>query len=73
MPSGYGAADGTALRFVGTELAEVVSSRRGARAFYVSRDGRAEAVERELPVRYLGAIRQDGAAEEADRGEALAA
>ena len=38
MRPGYGAGDGTALHFVGTELAEVVSSRpRGARAFRLLR------------------------------------
>jgi dipeptidase E len=51
---GFGAGDGTALRFVGTELAEVVSSRPGARAFRVGPDGEGGVSERELPVRYLG-------------------
>ena len=54
---GYGVGDGAALHFVGTELAEVVASRPGARAAHVARD--AEALggvrERELTVRYLGA------------------
>jgi dipeptidase E len=53
MPPGYGAGDGAALHFVGTELAEVVSSRPQARAVYVS-GGEGGVVERELPVRYLG-------------------
>jgi dipeptidase E len=53
MPPGYGAGDGAALRFVGTELAEVVSSRPQARAVYVN-GGEDGVVERELPVRYLG-------------------
>ncbi len=35
MPPGYGVGDAAALHFVGTELAEVVSSRPGARARYV--------------------------------------
>jgi dipeptidase E len=52
---GYGAADGTALHFVGTELAEVVSSRLHARAHFVSADGEGGMIQRELPVRYLGA------------------
>jgi peptidase E len=53
MPPGYGIGDGAALRFVGTELADAVSSRPGARAVHVSNtdDG---VRERELPVRYLG-------------------
>jgi peptidase E len=55
MPPGYGAGDGAALHFVGTELAEVVSSRAGARAVHVSVDGEGGVRERELPVRYLGA------------------
>jgi len=55
MAPGYGAGDTAALRFVGTELAEVVSSRPGARAFYVSGDGDGGACERELQCSYLGA------------------
>jgi peptidase E len=54
-PPGYGAGDGAALHFVGTELSEVVSSRPGARALHVRTDSSGEVVERELPVRYLGA------------------
>jgi peptidase E len=56
MAPGYGAGDAAALRFVGTELAEVVSSRPGAQAFYVSSDGEGGALERELGVRYLGSV-----------------
>jgi hypothetical protein len=52
---GYGAGDSAALQFVGTELAEVVSSRPEARAMYVCPDGQGGATERELAVRYLGA------------------
>jgi len=48
MISGYGTGDGAALHFVGTELAEVVTSRPDARAFHVTRDG-----ETELGTRYL--------------------
>ncbi len=64
MPPGYGAGDAAALHFVGTELAEVISSRPRARAVYVSADlgGVADepgAQERELPVRYLGAVATD--------------
>jgi peptidase E len=54
LPTGYAAADGAALHFVGTELAEAVSSRVGARAVHVCSDGRGGATEQELPVRYLG-------------------
>lgn len=53
IPPGYGAGDGAALHFVGTELAEVVGSRPAARAVHVS-DGAGGVTERELPVRYLG-------------------
>jgi peptidase E len=51
---GYGAGDGTGLRFTGTELEEVVSSRPQAKALYVSSDGDGGTIERELAVRYLG-------------------
>lgn len=65
MPPGYGASDAAALHFIGTELAEVVSSRPGARARFVYADGEAGTVERELAVRYLGspaeAVRTDEA------------
>jgi dipeptidase E len=45
--------DGAAAHFVGTRLSEIVSSRPKARAFRVElRNG--AAVERALPVRYLG-------------------
>jgi dipeptidase E len=55
MAPGYGVGDAAALHFVGTELAEVVCSRPGARAVYVSEvDG--EVTERELPARYLGSV-----------------
>jgi dipeptidase E len=55
LPAGYGIGDGAALRFVGTELAEVVSSRPEARAVHVSAGTGAGVVERDLKVRYLGA------------------
>jgi dipeptidase E len=70
MPPGYGAGNAAALRFAGTELAEVVSSRRGAQAFYVCAGAGGCAAERELPVRYLG---DELIAECAPRGEAIAA
>jgi hypothetical protein len=54
MPAGYGVGDAAALHFIGTDLAEVVASRRDARARYVVADGAGGASERDLPVRYLG-------------------
>ena len=54
MAPGYGVGDSAALRFVGTELAEIVSSKPKARAAYVAIGDDGVAVERELPVRYLG-------------------
>jgi dipeptidase E len=54
LEPGYGAGDGCALHFLGTELAEVVSSRPYARAVHVTREGSGGAAERELAVRYLG-------------------
>ncbi len=48
MIPGYGTGDGAALHFVGTELAEVVTSRPKSRAFHVTGDG-----ESELGSRYL--------------------
>ena len=74
---GYGVGDGAALHFVGTELAEVVSSQPGAVAVYVSPDGIGGATERRLPVRYLGdgpARLEDCTAEQAAApGQAIAA
>ena len=64
MAPGYGVGDAAALHFVGTDLAEVVSSRSDARATYVAADGGGGASERDLPVRYLGdlgAIQIEGA------------
>jgi dipeptidase E len=54
MPAGFGVSDAAALHFVGTELHEVVSSRPGARARFVSAGVNGLAGEEELPVRYLG-------------------
>jgi dipeptidase E len=68
LAPGYGVSDAAALHFVGTELSEVVSSRPGARATYVSAEGGGDAVERELGVRYLGA-----AVPVMQAGEAIAA
>ncbi|HWE08664.1 MAG TPA: hypothetical protein VG325_04890, partial [Solirubrobacteraceae bacterium] len=61
MAPGFGVGDAAALHFVGTELAEVVSSRPEARARYVDGDGAGGVTERELPVRYLGTARAGGA------------
>ncbi len=54
MAPGYGASDGTALRFVGSELAEVVAAQPDATAFFVSADETGRVAERELAARYLG-------------------
>jgi dipeptidase E len=54
MPSGYAAEDGTALRFVGDELAEVVASQPAARAYKLEARG-PRVVETRLATRYLGA------------------
>jgi dipeptidase E len=54
MPAGYGAGDGAALHFIGTDLAEVVASRPGARACFVARAADGAVIEETLPVRYLG-------------------
>jgi len=54
MPPGYAAEDGAALRFVGDELVEVVSSRPEARAYRLERRG-SLVMETRLATRYLGA------------------
>jgi peptidase E len=74
-PPGYGASDGAALVFQGTELSEVVSSRPGARAVHVRTDvsGGGSVVERELPVRYLGAAPNALTSAPVAGGEAIAA
>jgi peptidase E len=54
FPAGYAADDGAALHFVGTTLAEVVSSRANASAYRVAfRDG--QLIEERLATRFLGA------------------
>jgi peptidase E len=53
MIAGYGVDDGAALRFVGSDLYEVVSSRPKARAHRVEAVG-GEVLETALDVRYLG-------------------
>jgi len=54
LPAGYAADDGAALVFRGTELAEIVASRPNARGYRVERGEDGEAIETELPTRYLG-------------------
>jgi peptidase E len=51
--AGYGADDGAALHFVGTELRGAVSSRPNAHAYRVAREG-SRVVETEIPTRFLG-------------------
>jgi peptidase E len=51
---GFGVEDGAALSFVGTELAEVVTSRRDATAYDVAVGPDGQAHERRLQARYLG-------------------
>ncbi|MEA3402310.1 MAG: DUF429 domain-containing protein [Armatimonadota bacterium] len=53
LPDGVAADDGAALHFVGTELVEAISSRPGAGAYIVRREGD-RAVETALDTRYLG-------------------
>jgi peptidase E len=54
LPPGYAADDGAALVFRGTQLVEVVASRPEARAYRVERGADDEAIETELPTRFLG-------------------
>jgi dipeptidase E len=54
LPPGYAADDGAALVFRGNELAEVVASRPDARGYRVERAATGDAIETELPARYLG-------------------
>ncbi len=53
LPSGYAADDSAALHFVGTELAEVLSSRPSALAYRVARQGDG-VTETPLATRFLG-------------------
>lgn len=53
LPAGYAADDGAALHFVGSELAEVVSSRPKARVYRVSLVA-GTVTEETLPTRFLG-------------------
>jgi dipeptidase E len=54
LPGGYAADDGAAFILRGTEMEEVVCSRPTARGYRVVRGPAAEAIETELPTRYLG-------------------
>ncbi|HEY1360121.1 MAG TPA: peptidase E [Thermoleophilaceae bacterium] len=54
MPAGYATEDGSALRFVGDELVEVVASRPEARAYKLELRG-SRIMETRLATRYLGA------------------
>jgi dipeptidase E len=53
MPAGYGAGNGAALHFVGTDLARVVSSRPDAHAYRVAATGRG-VTETHLTCDFLG-------------------
>jgi dipeptidase E len=54
LPAGYAADDGAGLHFVGTELAEVVTSRKSARGYFVDRGADGKVAETELAARFLG-------------------
>jgi peptidase E len=73
IPPGYGASDGAALVFTGTELSDVVASRPNARAVHVRTDSTGAVVERELTVRYLGQAPTVLAPAQFAGGEAVAA
>lgn len=70
---GYGVGDGAALRFVGSELAEVVGAEPDAGAFFVAADERGRVVERALRVRRLEDGCTEQAAMAAQRGPTVAA
>jgi dipeptidase E len=53
MPAGFATEDGAALRFAGTELVEVVTSRPEAGAYWLERR-RGRILETRLPTKYLG-------------------
>lgn len=53
LPPGYACDDFAAVHFIGTDLAEAVTSRAGAGAYRVERDG-GRAIETSLPIRALG-------------------
>ena len=53
LPAGYATEDGVGLHFVGTELAEAVTVRPGARAWWVAPEGDGQHVERAVETRLL--------------------
>ncbi|MGI8428299.1 MAG: Type 1 glutamine amidotransferase-like domain-containing protein [Solirubrobacteraceae bacterium] len=60
LAPGYGADDGAALLFIGTQLAECVSSRPGARVIRFIPDGAGGVLEQDVPVRLLpGALHRE--------------
>jgi dipeptidase E len=60
LPAGHAADDGAALLYRGTELAECVVSRPGARVIRLERTPEGEVIERRVPVRLLpGATRRE--------------
>jgi dipeptidase E len=61
LPCGYAADDGVGLHFVGTQLAQIVSSRVHARAYAVRLSG-FEVIETESLPRYLGHQSESGTA-----------
>jgi peptidase E len=69
LPPGYASEDGVGLHYVGVALREAVSVRRGARAWWVDRDGATP-----VPTRYLGsdAAPEAGAGTSWPAGEAPA-
>lgn len=73
MAPGYAAGDGAALHFVGTELAQVVTSRADARAFFVTAGDEDGPIERALPTHFLGDGRRDAVRDQAADGTPVAA
>ena len=53
LPGGYATEDGVGLHYLGTELAEAVTVRRGARAWRVEPDGIGGALERAITPRQI--------------------
>jgi peptidase E len=53
LPAGYATEDGVGLHFVGTELAEAVTVRQGAQAWWVAPEGDGQHVERAVETRPL--------------------
>jgi peptidase E len=54
LPDGLASDDGAAFVFRGTDLLEVVGSTPSARGYRIVRGPAGEAIETELPTRYLG-------------------